>query len=98
MLVAGAIVLVAWALFLWGFRSEPSATGRSRLVLIAWAVYSGLAALLGTAAAVGVLRGARWSRTTGALAAAAMTLSCVGAIAGVPALLGIYSSRGAARP
>jgi len=92
--VVGAVVLFAWAWFLAGFLTEPSATGRSRLVLLLYVLYSVLAGLIGLGAAAGALRGARWGRAGVLLAGAAMSLTCVGALAGIPALLGALSGRG----
>ncbi|HYM66213.1 MAG TPA: hypothetical protein VEW68_02875 [Patescibacteria group bacterium] len=92
-LIAGALGLLAWAWVVRGFLSEPSATGRVRALLVAWAVFSALAALLGAGAALGALRATAWARLAGWIAGAAMTLTVVGAIAGVPALLGLLWSR-----
>ncbi|MFI5283513.1 MAG: hypothetical protein ACHQ0J_10370 [Candidatus Dormibacterales bacterium] len=91
-LVVGALGLLVWAWFLLGFRSEPSATGRSRLVLLAYVAYTAVSALSGLAAAFGVARGARGSRRWAAVAAVAMSLTCVGAIAGVPVLVSVVPS------
>jgi hypothetical protein len=86
------MALLLWAGFLFGFRSEPSATGRSRVVLLVYTFYTVLSALAGIGAAIGVLRGSGWSRIPAAVAAAAMTLTCLGAVAGVPVLLGVVPS------
>ena len=93
-LIVGAIALVGWAWYVAGFLSEPSAIGRSRLALLIYAGYGGLAALSGIGAAVGVIRKASWGRRAAVVAAVLMTLTCTGALAGVPALLGVLSSRG----
>jgi hypothetical protein len=92
-LVLGAAVMVGWAWFIVGFLSEPSAVGRSRIVLITSIVYSIAAAFVGVIGAVGLARRERWGRTLAGIASAAMTFSVVGAIAGIPALIGIWSSR-----
>jgi len=97
-LVVGAIVLVGWAWFVHGFLGEPSATGRVRLLLVAWIGYSGLAALLGLAGAAAAMREVPGHRRLAAIAATAMTITGIGAIAGVPALLGIFWSRHAGSP
>ncbi len=96
-LMIGAVVLVAWAWFVFGFRSEPSAVGRSRVVLDLVAGGSIGAALLGSAAAVALLTRRRWAPRFALVAAVLMTLTVVGAIAGVPALIGLVSSRNSAR-
>lgn len=93
----GAVVLLAWAWFLSGFLSEPSAVGRSALVLTGWVGTSAAAAAVGVVASIGVFRRERWARPLAAVAAAGMTLTCVGAAAGIPALVGLASSRGSSR-
>lgn len=95
-LVVGSLLLVVSAWFVSGFLSEPSATGRVRLVLLGWVAFSGCAALLGIAAATAAVRGVRWSRPLALVAAAAMTVTGAGALAGVPALLGLFWSRASA--
>ncbi len=92
-LLFGAAVLLAWAWFLTGFLSEPSAVGRPRLVLVTWSFYSVASALVGVIGAIGLIRRKRWARTVAAIASAAMTLAVVGAVAGIPALVGLVSSR-----
>jgi hypothetical protein len=92
-LLLGAGVMLAWAWFIVGFLSEPSAVGRSRLILVTSSAYSVGAAAVGVIGAVGLARRRRWGRTLAGIASAAMTLTVVGAIAGIPALIGIWSSR-----
>jgi hypothetical protein len=94
----GAAIMVTWAWFIVGFLSEPSAVGRPRIVLLTSIIYSIAAAIVGVAGAVGLVRHKRWGRTLAGIASAAMTFSVVGAIAGIPALIGIWSSRNSARP
>ena len=89
--------MATWAWFIVGFLSEPSAVGRSRVVLLTSIAYSIGAALAGVAGAVGLARSKRWGRTLAGIASAAMTFSVVGAIAGIPALIGIWSSRNSSR-
>jgi nitrate reductase gamma subunit len=96
--LVGAAIMVTWAWFIVGFLSEPSAVGRSRIVLVTSIVYSIGAALVGIVGAVGLVRNKRWGRTLAGIASAAMTFSVVGAIAGIPALIGIWSSRDSAKP
>jgi hypothetical protein len=93
----GAAVMVAWAWFIVGFLSEPSAVGRSRIVLLTSMFYSIGAGIVGVIGAVGLARNKRWGRTLAGIASAAMTFSVVGAIAGIPALIGIWSSRNSSR-
>ena len=95
--LVGAAIMVTWAWFIVGFLSEPSAVGRSRIVLITSIVYSIGAAFVGVVGAVGLARRRRWGRTLAGIASAAMTFSVVGAIAGIPALIGIWSSRNSSR-
>ena|SRR5579864_8457471 len=97
-LLLGAAIMVAWAWFIVGFLSEPSAVGRSRIVLITSIVYSFGAACVGVIGAVGLARSKRWGRTLAGIASAAMTFSVIGAIAGIPALIGIWSSRNSSKP
>jgi high-affinity Fe2+/Pb2+ permease len=97
-LLLGAAVMVAWAWFIVGFLSEPSAVGRSRIVLLTSIAYSIAAALVGVIGAIGLARRERWGRTLAGIASAAMTFSVVGAIAGIPALIGIWSSRNSPKP
>ena len=96
-LVAGAVVMVAWAWFILGFLSEPSAVGRARLILITSSAYSLGSAAVALIGAIGLAGRQRWARTLASIAAAAMTLTVVGAIAGIPALIGLVSSRNSAR-
>ena len=94
----GAAIMVTWALFIVGFLSEPSAVGRSRIVLLTSIVYSIGAGVVGVIGAIGLARKERWGRTLAGIASAAMTFSVVGAIAGIPALIGIWSSRNSSKP
>ncbi len=71
-LVLGAAIMVAWAWFIVGFLSEPSAVGRSRIVLLTSIVYSIGAAFVGVLGAAGLARKKRWGRTLAGIASAAM--------------------------
>ncbi|HEY4889510.1 MAG TPA: hypothetical protein VIJ58_13195 [Candidatus Dormibacteraeota bacterium] len=97
-LVFGAAVMLTWAWFIIGFRSEPSAIGRIWIVLVTSAACSAGSALVGVIGAIGLIRRERWARTVAGIAAAAMTLTVVGAVAGIPALIGLLSSRNTTRP
>jgi hypothetical protein len=92
-LVFGSGVMVAWAWFILGFLPEPSAVGRIRVVLVTSAAYSVGSAAVGVIGAFGLIRRRRWAGTVSVIASAAMTLTVVGAIAGIPALLGLMSPR-----
>jgi hypothetical protein len=91
-LLIGAGLLFIWAWFLSGFFSEPSAVGRSRAVLGLVAGGSLGTALLGLVAAVGLLRRARWAPRLALVASVFMIVTVVGAIAGIPAVLGLASN------
>lgn len=92
-LIVGAVPLLGWAWFIYGFLSEPSAVGRSRLVLD-WLIGSSIgSAAAGAVAAAGVLKRARWGWGAGVFASAAMILTCAGAVIGIPALIGLLSHR-----
>lgn len=92
-LIVGAVLLVAWAWFVFGFLAEPSATGRTRLVLD-WFVGSSIGSAVACAVvAGGVLRGATWARRASVFAAVVMILTCAGAVIGVPLLIGLIPTR-----
>jgi hypothetical protein len=96
-LVFGAAVELYWAWFIIGFLAEPSAVGRIWLVLVTSSAYSTGSAVVGVIGAFGLLRRERWGRTVAGIASGAMTLSLVGAMAGIPALIGLLSSRNSYR-
>jgi hypothetical protein len=89
--------MLYWAWFVIGFLTEPSAVGRVWIVLVMSSAYSAGSAVVGVIGAVGLMRGERWGRTLAGIASAAMTFSVVGAIAGIPALIGLWSSRNSSR-
>jgi hypothetical protein len=92
-LVVAAVLLLAWAYFISGFLSEPSATGRSRLVLD-WLIGSSIgSAAACVIAAAGLLRSARWGRAAALFASAVMIVTCAGAVIGIPTLIGLIPSR-----
>jgi hypothetical protein len=95
-LLCGAVVNAGWAWFVFGFISEPSAVGRVLLALVASIAISLASALAGAVGALGLLRREAWGRPLAWIAAIAMTLSGLGAIAGIPVLIGLGSSRNAA--
>ena len=97
-LLIGAVVCVGWAIFDASFFNEPSADGRSRLVLGAWAGWSIGAAIFGLAGAIGIARRARWGRNVAWTGSMFITATLVGAIPGIAALMGLWSSRTPANP
>ena len=88
--------MAAWAWFIFGFITEPSAVGRVLAVLVTWIALSIAAALAGAVGAIGLLRREASGRALAWIAAIAMTLTGVGAIAGIPALIGLLASRNVA--
>jgi hypothetical protein len=97
-LVVGAAVTLWWAWFVSGFLSEPSAVGRVLAVLLSSICLSALSGLAGAAGAMGLLRREAWGRPLAWIAAVALTASGAGAVGGIPALVGLIWSRGAATP
>jgi hypothetical protein len=97
-LAVGAVIAVAWAPFIYQFTSEVASDRRSKAVLIAWTAFSIGAALLGLVGAIGVLRGFRSSRVLAWIASLVLVLTLVGAIPGIAALMGLWSSRSASKP
>jgi hypothetical protein len=96
-LLLGAALMFYWAWFIIGFKSEPSAVGRIWIVLVTSSAYSAGSAVFGVIGAIGLIRRERWARSVATIASAAMTLTVVGAVAGVPALIGLVASRNSAR-
>lgn len=92
-LLVGSAILLIWGIFVLGFLGEPSAIGRVRTALRFIGVVSILAAVLGVIAAVALLRRESWAWTAALIASVLMTLTVVGAIAGIPALIGVATSR-----
>jgi len=92
-LLAGAVVTTWWAWFVFGFIQEPSAVGRvliALLTMIGTSLFAGLAAAVG---AFGLALQSAWGRPVAWIAAVAVTLTGVGAIAGIPSLIGLWWSR-----
>ena len=92
-LLIGSALMLWWAWFVIGFLSEPSAVGRIWVVLVTSSAYSAGSAVVGVIGAIGLLRHERWARTVAGIASGAMTLTVVGAIAGIPVLAALISSR-----
>jgi hypothetical protein len=97
-LLAGAVVTVWWAWFVFGFLSEPSAVGRVLAVLVTSIVLSVVSGVVSAGAAIGLLRKESWGRPLAWIAAVTLTLSGAGAIGGIPALVGLVASRKHASP
>jgi len=97
-LLAGAVVNMWWAWFVNSFLSEPSAVGRVEAVLVTSIALSALSGIFGAIGAAGLLRRDAWGRRMAWIAAVALTLSGVGAIGGIPALIGLGWSRKPAKP
>jgi hypothetical protein len=93
LLLVGAVALFAWGWFVLGFLREPSAIGGVFIALLVIGVGSMAASALGLVAAAGLIRGTRWARTVAMAASVAMILSVLGVVAGIPALVGLFSSR-----
>lgn len=96
-LLAGAAALILWAWFVLGFTSEPSVVGRSKMALDFLIGSSLGTAALGVVAAVALVARRRWAPSLAVVASVFMILTIVGAIAGVPALVGLLSSRNPGR-
>jgi len=96
-LLIGAAVMLGWAWFIVGFLTEPSAVGRIKFVLVTSSAYSVGAAVVGVLGAIGLIRHERWARTAAGIASGAMTLTVIGAIAGIPVLIALISSRNSFR-
>jgi hypothetical protein len=92
-LLIGSALMLWWGWFIVGFLSEPSAVGRIWVVLVTSSAYSAGSAVVGVIGAIGLLRRERWARMLAGIASAAMTLTVVGAIAGIPVLVALVSSR-----
>ena len=97
-LAIGTVIAIAWAPYIYQFTSEVASDRRSKAVLIVWTALSIAAALLGAAGAIGILRRDRWGRPVAWVASVAITVTFVGAIAGIPALIGLWTSRGTSKP
>ncbi len=92
-LLAGAAILLVWAWFILGFLSEPSAVGRPRAALALVGGSSIGTAVIGVIASLGLLNRQRWAWRLAVVSSVFMTLTIVGAIAGIPALIGLMSGR-----
>ncbi len=92
-LLIGAAIALGWATFLVQFRNEPSAIGPTKAALVAWFGVSLASAVLAVPAAAMLLRRNGPGRPLAWIVAILQTASCIGAIAGVPALIGLWSSR-----
>jgi DNA ligase (NAD+) len=96
-LLAGAVMLLLWGLFVLSFKAEPSAVGRLGAALLVIGGVSIGTALVGGVAAIGAMLHARWSTRLAWVASVLMVLTVVGAWAGIIGLIGLFSSRGSAK-
>jgi hypothetical protein len=97
-LLLGGVIGLGWALFLGQFFGEPSAVGPVKAVLLIWSGMSLATFILAVPAAIMLLRRARPARPVAWIVSILMTATWVGAIAGIPALIGLGWSRRPARP
>jgi hypothetical protein len=97
-LLAGAVLTLWWAWFVAGFLQEPSAVGPVLLVLLASIFLSVISGITGAVGAMGLLRRMPWARPLAWVAAIMLTLSGLGAVGGIPALIGLGWSRKASTP
>jgi serine/threonine protein kinase len=97
-LALGAVMTFVWAMIILANTGEPSAQGRAKGVLVIWAFLSLASSLLGVGSLVGAVMRAGWGRSLAWVSSVAMTLTCFGALMGVPALVGLWSSRKQATP
>jgi NhaP-type Na+/H+ or K+/H+ antiporter len=97
-LLVGAVVCGAWAIYIFGFTSEPSAERRTKTVLQVWSGLSDVAALMCLAGALTLPRGTRNGRVVGWTASILLIVTLVGAIPGLAAAMGLWSSRNVAKP
>lgn len=74
-----------------------SSTDSGRIVGWVWAALSALAAVAGTLALIGERGHASWGRPAAWISSVVMILSCVGAITGIPILIGLATGRSTAR-
>lgn len=92
-LLGGAVLLLAWGLFVLTFRSEPSAVGRTGAIVILVGGGSIGAAIVGAVASIGLVRRAHWARPAAWFASALMILTCVSSWAGLVAVAGLAAGR-----
>ena len=94
----GTGVLILWASFVAIIAFDPINDSGTRTGFFVWGIVSIAAALMAIVALVGVLRRTHWGRPMAWAAAITQTLTCVGALAGIPAMIGLGMSRGQSRP
>jgi hypothetical protein len=92
-LLGGAVLLLAWGLFVLSFTTEPSAVGRTGAIVILVGGGSIGAAIVGAVASIGLVRSAHWGRSAAWFASVLMILTCVGAWAGIVAVAGLAAGR-----
>src|SRR5438094_8305799 len=92
-LVAGAVLLVFWAIFVLSFKAEPSAVGRTRVALDIIGGASFASASAGLAAAGGLFQRTRWSTSAAWFASVLLILTVVSSGAGIATGLRVLSRR-----
>ena len=92
-LLAGALLLLLWGLFVLSFKAEPSAVGRLGVALVVIGGASIGTAIVGAVASIGALLHTRWATGVAWVASVLMVLTVVSAWAGIIALIGLVSSR-----
>lgn len=97
-LLAGAVLTLWWAWFVAGFLHEPSAVGPVLMALLGSIILSIVAGITGAVGAIGLLRRKAWAWPLAWIAAVTLTLSGLGAIGGIPALIGLGWSPKASTP
>ncbi len=92
-LFAGSFLLLLWGLWILTFKTEPSAVGRTGLLLMVISGASIGSALVGLFASVGLFVQARWARSAAWFASVLLILTLVSSWAGIIGLIGLISSR-----
>ncbi len=92
-LFGGSLLLLLWGLWILTFKTEPSAVGRTGLLLIVISGASIGSALVGLVASVGLFWQARWARSAAWFASVLLVLTVVSSWAGIIGLIGLISSR-----
>jgi serine/threonine protein kinase len=94
----GTLVLLFWMIAMIGTLSEPSAIGRSRSTQVFWLLDSIVGIVLTAASVIGLVRRASWGRRAAWAASITLVLSLVGAVLGIPAMVGLFLSRNQSKP
>jgi hypothetical protein len=92
-LFGGSVLLLLWGLWILTFKTEPSAVGRTGLLLLVISGASIGSALVGLVASVGLFVQARWARSAAWFGSVLLILTVVSSWAGIIGLIGLISSR-----